>query len=484
VNFTSYTFLLLILPCAVILYWGLLKSGKNILAKMFLLAISLVFSAMSGTKTFAVFVICIAVNYAMAYLIRKYRSNAVSKLLLGVGITVDIVILIYCKYTNFFIDSVNLFTGKNLSHVYLIVPLGVSYYVFSLISYLTDVYNQKDAACSFLDYMIFVSWMPKFVEGPITYERDLVPKIQNLPKKPDYAQLSLGLQLLATGLVKKTILSDTLGKSVSYSYYRISSLSTMQAWLISIAYSFQLYFDFSGYCDMAIGISKFFGIDLPVNFNSPYKADSINDFWKRWHITLTAFLREYVYFPLGGSRKGKVRTYLNVIVVFLVSGFWHGAGLTFIIWGLMHGIASIIDRAWKDTIWCKLPLILRKSITFIFVDVAWVMFRAESLNDGIEFIRRMFTWHNGGFDWYCIESFVLPEWKLLELIPLFSCLTDCHFVAMGVFMVCAGYICFVSKNCYETMGKYTAKSAVITVLLLAVGIMSMTGLSQFIYAGF
>lgn len=482
--FTSYLFLLILLPVSVLIYWSLMAHGKSVLAKVFLLIISIFFCGMASKKSLAILIANILINYFVSFMMRRVLEDRCKQLWLIIGIVLNISLLGYCKYTNFFIKSFNTITGNSLSLMHLILPLGISYYTFSQISYLSDVFHGKDTPCSFLDYALFVSWMPKIIEGPITYERDMVKNLNEIKSKVDYDKISYGLRLLAVGLIKKTILAGTFSNVVTYAFGQISSLSTVQAWMASISYSFQLYFDFSGYCDMAIGISKMFGIDLPINFNSPYKADSVNDFWKRWHITLTGFLREYIYIPLGGNRKGKTRTYINVILVYLISGFWHGAGYTFIVWGLMHGIASCIDRMWNKKFWCRIPRIIRQTITFVFVNSAWVIFRSETLSDGIEVLKRMFIYHKGTVDTYYFDSFILPEWETIETAFPVCAQTVFHVLCMVAFMFIAFYICFIAKNSYEKKLTYSKRTSFVTALLLLIGIMSLTGTSQFIYAGF
>ena len=233
--------------------------------------------------------------------------------------------------------------------------MGISFFTFQQVSYLVDSYRtQETRDYGFIEYTLFVLFFPQLIAGPIVLHKEMIPQFRNEHNRIFNSEnFSRGMYIFAIGLFKKVLIADTFSQAVAIGYNNVENLSSLEALLVSFSYTFQIYFDFSGYCDMAIGISSMFNINLPQNFNSPYKSTSIIDFWNRWHMSLTRFLREYVYFPLGGSRKGKVRTYVNVMIVFLVSGIWHGANWTFIVWGIMHGVAQCLNRMFKN-IWAKL----------------------------------------------------------------------------------------------------------------------------------
>ena len=271
------------------------------------------------------------VNYITALLINRSKEKNTKKGVLILGIFINIGLIFYFKYYNFFVENVNVLFRSNYEIHRIALPLGISYFTFQQIAYLVDSYRGETENYNFLEYMSFVLFFPQISSGPIVRHKELIPQFRDREKKKvSYENLSLGIFIFSCGLVKKVLIADTFGKAASWGFSNIELLSSMDALLVSLCYTFQLYFDFSGYSDMAIGISRMMNIELPQNFNSPYKATSIIDFWDRWHMSLTRFLREYVYFPLGGSRKGKMRTYLNIMVVFLVSGIWHGANWTFV----------------------------------------------------------------------------------------------------------------------------------------------------------
>lgn len=253
-----------------------------------------------------------------------------------------------------------------------------------------DSYSGNRGNCDFLSYCLFVTFFPQLIAGPIVLTHEMLPQFENHNnKKIDYENMNRGLYLFAIGLAKKVILADSIAPFANAGFDKMTILTFMEGWLTSIAYTMQLYFDFSGYCDMAMGIGLMFNIILPLNFNSPYKAVNIQDFWKRWHMTLGRFLTNYLYIPLGGNRKGETRTLVNLLIVFMVSGIWHGAGWNFIIWGGLHGIAILVHRVWKNKGF-SMPNFLGWGITLFAVNIFWVFFRAKTFQDAMKIINAMF----------------------------------------------------------------------------------------------
>ena len=259
------------------------------------------------------------------------------------------------------------------------MPLGLSFFTFQQIWYLKEVYTGEAEPVGRKDYLLYTFFFPTLTSGPILRPSAFFPQLNGETfLRPGWRDISAALYAISLGMAKKVLLADALGTVVSNGWAMLADLSAPGAWLVMLAYTLQLYLDFSGYCDIAAGCARLLGIRLPVNFDSPYRALSVGEFWKRWHITLTTFLRECLYFPLGGSRKGNARTYLNILIVYLVSGVWHGAGWTFLVWGGLHGLAQIVERAWGPRRE-RLPRALRWLMTFLFVNLAWVFFRAPSL---------------------------------------------------------------------------------------------------------
>jgi D-alanyl-lipoteichoic acid acyltransferase DltB (MBOAT superfamily) len=330
------------------------------------------------------------INFSIGKQLGKDRTLISRKSVLIIGITLNVMLLGYYKYSDFFIENINSFFTTNMSLLNLALPLAISFFTFQQIAYLVDAYKGETKDYNFWTYALFVSFFPQLIAGPIVQHKEIMPQFTNIRNKfINYENITLGTYIFSIGLFKKVVIADTFGVWATNGFDNTEILTFFEAWIVSLSYTFQLYFDFSGYTDMAIGISLFFNIKLPINFNSPYKALNIQDFWKRWHITLGRFLTNYIYIPLGGSRKGQLRTYINVLLVFLISGFWHGAGWTFIFWGFLHGLAMVVNRFWQ-TFNIKMNSILAWFITFNFVNVSWVFFRAETWGDALKVFNGMF----------------------------------------------------------------------------------------------
>ena len=312
------------------------------------------------------------------------------KALLVFGIASNLALLGYFKYSDFFIENFNLITDSAINPLHVILPLGISFFTFTQIAFLVDSYKGEVKEYDFLRYMLFVTYFPHLLAGPIIHHKDMMPQFAsrwNMAIR--YKNVAAGLFLFSIGLFKKVVIADTFAVWANNGFDTAVTLNMIEAWATSLSYTFQLYFDFSGYTDMAIGASLLFNIKLPINFNSPYKATSIQDFWRRWHITLSTFLKDYIYIPLGGNRKGTFRTSTNLMATFILGGIWHGAGWTFVFWGFLHGVALVINHLWKS-IGLKMPMLLAWFITFNFVNIAWVFFRAKEWSDALKVLRAMF----------------------------------------------------------------------------------------------
>jgi alginate O-acetyltransferase complex protein AlgI len=330
------------------------------------------------------------INYLVGRQLVKIRKPSSSrKLILIIGILFNVGLLGYYKYSDFFIENVNYFFLTNVSLLNFALPLAISFFTFQQIAYLVDAYKNETKEYNFLNYALFVSFFPQLIAGPIVHHKEMMPQFaSNRNQFINYRNIVLGIFIFSLGLFKKVAIADTFAIWATAGFDSSEYLTFLEAWIVSLSYTFQLYFDFSGYTDMAIGIALLFNIKLPINFNSPYKALSIQEFWKRWHITLSRFLTQYIYIPLGGNRKGTSRTYINIFLVFLISGFWHGAGWTFVFWGFLHGLAMMINRYWR-TFNIKINSIVAWFITFNFINVTWVFFRAETWSDALKVINGM-----------------------------------------------------------------------------------------------
>jgi D-alanyl-lipoteichoic acid acyltransferase DltB (MBOAT superfamily) len=320
---------------------------------------------------------------------KRFVRRISKRMLLISGVAINLAALGYFKYTDFFIENINFLFGSSLPFLHILLPIGVSFFTFQEIAYLVDSYRGKTKEYSFLNYALFVTFFPQLIAGPIVHHSEMMPQFD---KKEgfilNYDNIARGFFLLLIGLTKKVVFADSFAAWATNIFDHAIAPTFFEAWTGSLAYTLQLYFDFSGYTDMALGSALMFNIIVPINFNSPYKALDIQDFWKRWHMTLSRFLKDYLYIPLGGNRKGTLLTYRNLFIVFLLGGLWHGAAWTFVVWGALHGIATMIFYLWRK-LGITLPRILAWMLTFNFVNVAWVFFRARTFSDAWKILRGM-----------------------------------------------------------------------------------------------
>lgn len=384
--FNTYSFILIFLPIVFLLYYLLARINYK-LSKIELILASLLFYGCYNIKYIPFIIISIIVTYYLGRLITHSEKN--KKFLLIIALIFNIGILIYFKYLNFFIDNINMVINTGLVMRKVVLPLGISFYTFQQIAYIVDSYKDEQVNANLLDYSFSIIFFAKMPQGPIVKYKELISQYSNPENyKINWTNLNKGFFLFTFGLLKKVIIADTLSKYVSPGFDVSSSLTLIEAWGVAIAYTLQLYFDFSGYTDMAIGLGYFFNIKMPENFDSPYQSNSIIDFWRRWHITLGDFLKNYVYIPLGGNRKGKIRKDINLLITMLVCGLWHGASWNFIIWGGIHGIFLIINhKIRKKNI--RIPLIIKRLVTFLLVLIGWVIFRANTFYDSLKVYKGM-----------------------------------------------------------------------------------------------
>ena len=502
--FNSYIFILLFMPVALVGYFALNKycGGKNGQAGLWwLLGVSLFFYAYDIPAFLILLLMSIIVNYGISRVITDLKEKPeknvrLQKILLVSGIILNLAPLAYFKYGDFFVDSIEDFFHAEWN-VEVALPLGISFYTFLQIAYLVDCYREeKGFDYTFLEYAVYTVFFPKITMGPIVLHSEVIPQFRDSSKKRlDYNNLSQGLYAFALGLGKKVLLADTLAKLVNAGFENIYQINTMTAIIVTLSYTLQLYFDFSGYCDMAVGVAKMLNIELPYNFNSPYKAKSISEFWDRWHKTLTRFFTRYVYIPLGGSRKGKIRTYINTMIVFLLSGLWHGAEWNFVFWGFLHGLFMTVEKIGKDLglEFKKMTGILRKIVdcvkwlyAFIAVNFMWIFFRAKDLDQAKFFLERLVS---GG--WKC-QEFInsifndLIEIRILKRIGLGSLLEASMDVTIwSVLIVLVLGVVFL-KNTQEKMvsSKYNWQRSVITAVLIVWCVVSLSDVSVFLYFNF
>ena len=378
-SFSSLVFLLIYLPISFITFYV----SPSKLKRYVLLAISLIFYMLSSIKALPLLICTIIVNYLIALAMEKYSKK---KIILAIGIILNALLLLFYKYTNFISSNINSIFSTNIPQLNLILPLGISFYTFQVISYLVDVYRNKiKVEKNVVDFAIYVSFFPRIVSGPIVRYEQFKENLVNL-KNPNLENIVLGLKRICFGLGKVLILSTIMGQVWDSTY--ASNVSALAAWLGIICYSFQLYLNFSGYMDIAVGLGILFGISLPENFDYPYISETITEFWRRWHITLGTWFKDYIYIPLGGNRKGNI--YVNIFIVFLLTGLWHGASWNFIIWGIYHGIWRIVEKLIMDKeLYKKVPKIIKQISTYIIVILGWVLFASGGTREAIGYYKKM-----------------------------------------------------------------------------------------------
>jgi alginate O-acetyltransferase complex protein AlgI len=390
--FNSYEFIFLFLPITFFIYFYLNKKRLTEASKGFLVVSSLFFYSWWNIIYLPLILASMVFNYVIGASLTKDKEHkkVSKKQLLTIGIIGNIGLLGYFKYSDFFISNVNILVGSDIPLLHLALPLAISFFTFQQIAYLVDSYRGETKEYDFLNYGVFVTFFPQLIAGPIVHHKEMMPQFANIRNKViNYKNIVLGLFIFSIGLFKKVVIADTFSVWATNGFDLLELLTFIEAWATSLSYTFQLYFDFSGYTDMAIGAALLFNIKLPINFNLPYKATNIQDFWRRWHITLSRFLRDYVYIPLGGNKKGSFRTYNNLMATFVIGGLWHGAGWTFIFWGFLHGLALVVHRIWNQ-LGFRLNFIIGWIITFNFVNITWVFFRAKEWDDAIKVLKGMF----------------------------------------------------------------------------------------------
>ena len=481
-QFNSYEFILYFLPITVLLYF-LANKIKPVIGKLVIIVASIIFYSLGRTNMLIYLGISMLINYGSALVIRKFKIK--NKVLMALPIVVNVGLLLYFKYLNFAITNINTFFSKEIELQEIVLPLGISFYTFQQIAYIVATERGDLENNNIIDYLAYILYFPKLVMGPIIDPVDYISQLNEEDrKKADITNITTGIKIFSLGLIKKVLLADTFAKAVSWAYTNIDATTAMDCILLILFYTFEIYFDFSGYSDMAVGVSSMLNIDLPMNFDSPYKAVSIRDFWKRWHMSLTKFLTKYIYIPLGGSRKGAVLTYVNTLIVFLISGLWHGANWTFILWGLLHGLLSCFDRIF-DKIEEKVFLPVRWLCTFGVVNVLWLLFSAESVQQWKTILRRILFMQNTMVSDGLIGSFDLSESQFIyNIFGLNYLPAHVRGFNMLIFILAACFICFVPENNYRRKDKLNAGSLLLASLAFIWGILCLGSESVFVYFGF
>lgn len=488
--FGSYIFIFLFLPLALGGFYTLKKLNKVVLAKVFIVVMSLWFYGYFNYWYLFVIGVSLCVNYCAYSIMNKFGVKRTRKWTCRIAVLINVGLLFYYKYLDFFSENINSLFKISLPIRNIVLPLGISFFTFQQISFIVDAYRGETGKVALLDYLFFVTFFPQLIAGPIVSHDEMLPQIADIKETAfNTSKFNSGLVLFVLGLSKKMLIADVLGNVVNYCGLSLQYIGSFDTVIYIIFYSFELYFDFSGYSDMARGLGRMFMFELPVNFDSPFKTDCCQAFWRKWHMTLTRFLTKYIYIPLGGNRKGKVRTYINILIVNLVCGIWHGAGWSFVLWGIELGIWHIVSRIVKP-VRERIPKFFRIFGTFIIFSFSIILIRG----DGMAVYRQLFS-----------SSWRLPEAGLLSCVN-----TDLLIYAMKVLrlnnLAIAPYMglliitvisiacSFILPNAGIIADKYAEAEKegkrnvnlimVMASILLFVCIISMSQVSTFLYFNF
>lgn len=472
--FNSIEFLFIFLPIVFIIYFLICKTKFIKLSNLWLLLSSLFFYAYYKIEYLPIIISSIIFNYIMGYFVQKNYCKELKKILLILAIIGNLLLLCYYKYFNFLIETINSFSFIHFDTMKILLPLGISFFTFQQISYITDSYKGEVKQTNIIDYSLFVSFFPQLIAGPICTFKELIPQFQDNAKKVINSEnITKGLFLITIGLLKKVILADNFTNFIEDVIHMEAMTEFFTSWAFAFSIGLQGYFDFSGYCDMALGIALLFNINLPINFDSPYKSKDISDYWRRWHITMGRFLKYHVYIPMGGSRKGELRTYFNLFFVFLVTGIWHGANWPCILYGTLNGILVSINKLWKKTniqINDKLAIFIT-FITMIFI-APLVM---------IKEVHQYFL---------AVKSMIGINTQFIPAsINNFNFVFSNQYLKLNIILFLVSFIIiFCSKNSNELAEKYVKTDNIIYTLIIAIifiySTLSITKGSEFIYFNF
>ncbi|MCX7921325.1 MAG: MBOAT family protein [Clostridia bacterium] len=474
--FSTYTFIFMFLPITFLTYTILNKLKLYPVAKLWLVLASFYFYAQGSIKYLPLFVGCVFINYIIGTMIVQASGPYAlrnKRILLALGLIQNIGLLGYYKYTDFFIKSYNTVSGEAIPLRNLILPIGISFFTFQLIAFLVDSYRGETKEYSVIDYLIFITFFPQLIVGPITHHKEIVPQFED-EKQSSFNKQSfmLGLFVFSIGCAKKILLADPLTAYAQQFFLNIADAGVFKTWLSVIAYTFSYYFDLSGYADMAIGLGLFFNIKLPQNFDSPYKARNFREYWRRWHITLSRFLSDYVFRSVYKKGAGSFMFYTAVMITFLVSGFWHGAGWRFILWGVINGIL-VCAAHFMTRHNLKLPFALAWFLTFVGIVGTRILFVSLSTSQAFDVMKKMFNFSE--FKGFGVD-------KIFNSVVIFTAY-NLYIIVVLVIAMC---IAFFAKNTREITDKFTPnyKYAIWAAVLFVLSVFQMTAVSKFLYFQF
>ncbi len=501
--FNSYIFIFIFLPLALLGWYTLNHFRQYKLANVFLACMSLWFYGYFNASYLVIILASIVMNYLLSFLLTKIPADSLRAKLLNrigmiAGILLNLGILFYFKYYDFFIENINyaFHTSFNLKNI--LLPLGISFFTFQQLSFIIDRALGKCGHYSFINYVTFVTFFPQLIAGPIVLYKEMIPQFEDISRRPfNSATFARGIYLFVLGLAKKVLLADTFGLMANYGFAQTFSLDSISTIIVILAYTFELYFDFSGYSDMAIGLGRMFNIELPVNFNSPYRSCSIKEFWQRWHITLSRFFITYVYIPLGGSKKGRTRMLINTFLVFLLSGLWHGAAWTYVAWGAVHGLLVVWDnlgiigikgREEKRPSKFHIPAWLGWVFTFTLFNLSLFFFRSRSMAGAVQLFKNLFSGKYTGkiFD-VAAQLNVSEIYMIREAADILAPgMVNYIYLIFMILLFALAFFLIFRPNAYERAAnnELTSKRCWLLSILLVWCIISLSRVSTFLYFNF
>lgn len=458
--FNSLDFIAIFVPATLFTVWAALRFVGQRGGVVALIVASLIFYAQWAYWAVGLLCASTLINFYCGKLMLHLANSGPRRVLLAMTVTVNLIVLGYFKYSDFLLDNIRQM-GVEVGVLQLVLPLGISFYTFQKIAFINDVYQGRIKSIPGPEFVLMVCFFPQLVAGPIVHFREIVPQFLS-SLRVTWGSIAIGLSVFAVGLCKKVAIADTLATYASPQFTMASkgTVEFFSAWIGALAYTFQLYFDFSGYSDMAIGLALMFGIALPVNFLSPYKSTSIVEFWRRWHMTLSRFLRDYLYIPLGGNHHGSERRYLNLLIVMLLGGLWHGAAWTFVVWGGLHGVYLIMNHAWQRA-GLYMPRVIGWIVTFVAVVVGWVFFRAPDIPTAVVMLKGMAGQQGawvplGVLDWLDLLSW--SDWSGETLVSI-------DFIAAWIVIAIAAVVAFAMPNTMQIFGIVDDKPSVAGALM-------------------
>lgn len=496
--FNSYLFIFIFLPLVLLGWYLLNKYNKYKLAMVFLAGMSLWFYGYFNIYYLLIIIGSILINYTISFLMTFSKTKFTDRTGLLLGIGANLFIFFYFKYYDFFIENINFIFQTDFNLKYILLPLGISFFTFQQLSFIIDRCTGKAEHYSFINYITFVTFFPQLIAGPIVLYKEMIPQFEDMDKRYfNSSNFAKGISLFIIGLGKKVLLADSLALVTNFGFEQTYFLDTPSTILVILAYTFQIYFDFSGYSDMAMGLGYMFNIVLPRNFNSPYKACSVKELWQRWHMTLSRFFVNYVYIPLGGSRKGKLRTVLNTMIIFSLSGLWHGANWTYVAWGTMQGLLVVWDnlgivgiKGMDEKVPSKfyIPKWLGWFLTFSFFNLSLFFFRSENMTYAFQMFRNLFSFHNTGYVYKLAANMDIPEFYVIKkAITLFAPqMLNITYVIFFIIILLVSAFIITRKNALQIVENTTYNSKFcwwITIIFIW-SLISFSQVSTFIYFNF